>query len=233
MTTKDGGQCGQTVVQMLIEAALEAGFTHAAPLKTETLRFLPEVREMCNQDRCHHYDTNWMCPPACGTLEECAAKAIGFKEGMIVQSVGDVEDSFDIEAMERIEQEHKKRFQDLAAVLGASYPHVLALGGWFLRPLPVLHLSRRPVPLSRQSDLLNGSQRPVGERRVREEWGALQLRPERDGFHELYPGERSGIAGLFGRFLTASSRLVESATLSGRDGRWHKALDSAGKAVKR
>jgi predicted metal-binding protein len=119
---------GKSRIQMLMEAAMEAGFTHAAPLKTETLRFLPEVREMCNADRCHTYNTNWMCPPACGTLEECASRAASFKEGIIVQSVGDVEDSFDIEGMQRIGEEHKKRFQDLAAALKAAYPRVLALG---------------------------------------------------------------------------------------------------------
>ncbi len=124
----DGKQVGQTAVQMLIEAGLKAGFTCAAPLKTETLRFLPEVREMCNADRCQHYNKNWMCPPACGTLEECAARAVGFKVGIIVQSVGDVEDSFDFEAVQRIEQEHKKRFQNLAAALGASCSPILALG---------------------------------------------------------------------------------------------------------
>jgi predicted metal-binding protein len=117
-----------TKMQALISAAVEVGFTHAAPLKTNTLRFLPEVREMCNADRCHHYNTNWMCPPACGALEECAARAAGFKEGIIVQSVGDLEDSFDIEAMQRIEQEHKKRFQHLAAVLSAACSRILALG---------------------------------------------------------------------------------------------------------
>jgi predicted metal-binding protein len=74
--SEDGRQCGQTHVQMLMQAAVEVGFTHAAPLKTETLRFLTEVRQMCNQDRCRHYNMNWMCPPACGTLEECAAKAV-------------------------------------------------------------------------------------------------------------------------------------------------------------
>jgi predicted metal-binding protein len=115
-------------VQSLIEAAMAAGFTHAARLKGETLRFLPEVREMCNADRCHHYNTNWMCPPACGTLEECAARAAGFEEGIIVQSVGDVEDSFDFEAMQRIQELHKKCFQDLAATLSAAFPSVLALG---------------------------------------------------------------------------------------------------------
>ena len=69
-----------------------------------------------------------MFPPACGTLEDWVAKAVGFKEGIIVQSVGDLEDSFDIEAMQRIEREHKKRFQNLARVLGAAYPRILALG---------------------------------------------------------------------------------------------------------
>ena len=115
-------------MQTLIDAALGIGFTHAAPLKAETLRFLPEVRQMCNADRCRHYNTNWMCPPACGTLEECAAKAVGFKAGIIVQSVGDLEDSFDFEAMQRIEQEHKSRFLQLAGVLRAAHPNILALG---------------------------------------------------------------------------------------------------------
>jgi predicted metal-binding protein len=124
----DGKPNRQSLVPTLIAAAIEAGFTHSAPLKTETLRFLPEVREMCNSERCRHYNANWMCPPACGTLDECAARAIGFEEGIIVQSVGDVEDSFDIEAMQRIEQEYKRRFQNLARVLRAAFPHVLSLG---------------------------------------------------------------------------------------------------------
>ena len=110
---------------------------------------------MCNADRCHHYNTNWMCPPACGTLEECAARAVGFKEGIIVQSVGDVEDSFDIEAMERIEKQHKKRFQDLAAVLGACLSSHPGSGRGFLRPLRVLHATPtlRAVFRTRRSPL--------------------------------------------------------------------------------
>jgi predicted metal-binding protein len=122
VTTNDGTMC------TLIGAARDAGFTHTAALDVKTLRFLPEVREMCNKDRCPNFGTNWMCPPACGTLEECAAKAAGFEEGIIVQSVGDLEDSFDFEAMQRIEEEHKMRFQNLAAALGAAYPRMLALG---------------------------------------------------------------------------------------------------------
>jgi predicted metal-binding protein len=115
-------------MEKIITAARQAGFTCAAPLKAETLRFLPEVRAMCNPEQCRHYGTNWMCPPGCGTLEECAARAVGFEEGIIVQSVGDVEDSFDVEGMQRIQEQHQKRFQALAAVLCAAYPDVLPLG---------------------------------------------------------------------------------------------------------
>ena len=155
VTTKDGK------METLIGAAMEAGFTHAAPLKAETLRFLPEVREMCNADRCHHYNTNWMCPPACGTLEECAARAVGFKEGIIVQSVGDVEDSFDIEAMQRIERSTRSA-SIISQPARASYPRILSLGTGSVTSAS-LQLSRGPVSLSRQSDLLDGSQRLVGE----------------------------------------------------------------------
>jgi hypothetical protein len=81
-----------------------------------------------------------MCPPGRRTFEEYAAKAVGFKEGIIVQSVGDVEDSFDVEAMQRIEREHKKRFQRLAAALGSFYPRILALGAGSCDLCGILHL---------------------------------------------------------------------------------------------
>jgi hypothetical protein len=89
---------------------------------------------MCNSDSCRHYNTNWMCPPACGTLEECAAKAVGFKEGIIVQSVGYIEDSFDIESTRLIENQHKKHFQILADVLSAGLLPCLGSGRRCLQP---------------------------------------------------------------------------------------------------
>ena len=66
--------------------------------------------------------------------------AVGFKEGIIVQSVGDVEDSFDIEKMQLIEQQHKRRFQDLAAAQRRLPPRP-SLGRRCLQPLRLLHLS--------------------------------------------------------------------------------------------
>ncbi|CAA7603340.1 Hypothetical protein DEACI_4163 [Acididesulfobacillus acetoxydans] len=40
-------------INALIEEARAAGLSQAVELKTETLSFLPEVRDMCRADRCH------------------------------------------------------------------------------------------------------------------------------------------------------------------------------------
>ncbi|KLU59793.1 hypothetical protein CEB3_c39270 [Peptococcaceae bacterium CEB3] len=115
-------------IDALIEEALATGFSHAAKLKTDTLRFLPEVRDMCSADRCHNYNKCWTCPPACGTLEEFEAKAHQFQQGIIVQSVGRIEDSFDIESMQALEKQHSKNFEKLVLRLRSRSLNFLALG---------------------------------------------------------------------------------------------------------
>ena len=101
----------------LLTLALELGFDHAAPLDTGKLRALSEVREMCAAGRCQKYDTNWACPPACGTLEEMAEKAKHFSKGILIQTIGDVEDSFDFEAMAEISKQNETNFNRLVDAL--------------------------------------------------------------------------------------------------------------------
>ena len=62
-------------VEELKKFALQCGFTHAEELDLKALVFMPEVREMCRADRCRAYGKNWSCPPACGSIEEAAARA--------------------------------------------------------------------------------------------------------------------------------------------------------------
>jgi len=115
----------------LKELAKRCGFTVAEDLDVSTLQFLPEVREMCAADRCQHYGRNWACPPACGTLEECEARARRFHRGIIVQTVGDREDSMDFEAMIEIAQENSEnlaRFADALADSGLDF-QLMGAGG--------------------------------------------------------------------------------------------------------
>ena len=86
-------------VEELKKLALEEGFSNAGQLNLKALVFMPEVRQMCSADKCHAYGRNWRCPPACGTLEESAALAAQYSFGMIVQTVGHMEDEYDYETL--------------------------------------------------------------------------------------------------------------------------------------
>ena len=112
-------------LQKLAEAA---GFTHIAPLDRSTIQLKPEVREMCRTGNCGAYGKKWSCPPGCGSLEDCAKRLDRFHSGILVQTVGQLEDSFDYEAMMDTEAAHKDHFKALEASLREIYPNLLAIG---------------------------------------------------------------------------------------------------------
>lgn len=112
----------------LIKKAKDCGFTAAGPLDASTLEFLPEVRAMCADNRCHAYGKNWACPPACGTLDEMRDKVKGYQRGLLVQTVGQLEDTMDWDNMQRAEKVHEESFQKLWTELEKAYPFLLAMG---------------------------------------------------------------------------------------------------------
>ena len=90
--------------------AKDCGLSYYAALDISTLEFLQEVRDMCNPEQCPKYNTSWSCPPACPPLENLREKAASFGSGVVVQTVGEIEDSLDWEAMMEIEKNHKANF---------------------------------------------------------------------------------------------------------------------------
>lgn len=95
--------------------AKECGFTHTAPLDISTIDLKQEVRDMCSANTCGKYGKNWSCPPGCGTVDECKEKVQKYTKGILVQTVGDIEDSFDAEgllAAAAAHDEHVKQLQD-------------------------------------------------------------------------------------------------------------------------
>ena len=115
-------------MEKLETLAKAAGFTHMGPLERSTIVLHQEVREMCRTGNCGAYGKKWSCPPACGTLEECGERLDQFSRGILVQTVGKLEDSFDYEAMMDTEKAHKEHFADLEKELRRRYPRVLAIG---------------------------------------------------------------------------------------------------------
>lgn len=112
----------------LCALALELGFEHSAPLDPATIELKQEVREMCASGKCAMYDRRWSCPPGCGSLEDCREVLKGYTRGVLVQSVGELEDSFDVETMMETEASHKERFTAMTNALRDRQTGALPIG---------------------------------------------------------------------------------------------------------
>ncbi len=107
--------------------AESCGFTHHAPLDASTLEYLDDVRAMCSADRCRKYGKTWSCPPACGTIAEIRERMAPYKAGILVQTVGELEDEFDYDSMVAAERIHKANFEKLVTILRAEYPNMVPM----------------------------------------------------------------------------------------------------------
>ena len=115
-------------MDLLIHAALDAGAADAALIQAEQIVCSESFRKICESNQCGCYGKCWMCPPAIGEIGDLIAQVKAYPRGLLYQTVGRLEDSFDIEGM-------------LAA--GAAHAQVSAALQEKIRPLlkaPFLHL---------------------------------------------------------------------------------------------
>lgn len=113
--------------EAVIHLAESIGFSHVGEVNMAKLNFLPEVRDMCKSNRCQAYDKSWVCPPACGTLEEIIQKARQYHRGILVQTTAQMEDDFDLDTMMEAERLQKERFFTLVEGLRDSFPNLLPM----------------------------------------------------------------------------------------------------------
>ncbi|MCF0230090.1 MAG: DUF2284 domain-containing protein [Parasporobacterium sp.] len=112
----------------IIERLAECGFSTVKELDINTLKVLPEVRDMCAVNTCGAYSTRWSCPPGCGSIEECSGKIKHYSLGILVQTVGDIEDSLDWEGIMEVQEQHNRRFEKGTEVLRKLTEKLLPLG---------------------------------------------------------------------------------------------------------
>ena len=112
----------------LKKLAEEAGFTNAGMLDASTIVLRDEVRDMCAANSCGVYGKNWSCPPGCGEIEDLRGVIAKYHTGILVQTVGQLEDEFDGEGIMETEAAHKAHFDDMHARLLNEWPGLLALG---------------------------------------------------------------------------------------------------------
>ena len=71
------------------------------------------LRKACEQNVCGKYGTNWMCPPGIGEIDPLIEKVRSYGDGLLIQSVYELEDSFDFEGMMKSAEWHRNSFLSL------------------------------------------------------------------------------------------------------------------------
>jgi uncharacterized 2Fe-2S/4Fe-4S cluster protein (DUF4445 family)/predicted metal-binding protein len=120
-------------VAAILGLARDLGFDEVAALdlgEAGEARLVPAqwVRDTCADGTCQQYGRNWMCPPACPALDVLARRFGGYRRGVVVQSVGQMEDPFDIDAIAETQRRQKRQFTRLVAGLQSAHPRQWPLG---------------------------------------------------------------------------------------------------------
>ncbi len=108
--------------------AMDNGFSAVGRLNRSALIFMPEIRDMCSADKCHTYGKSWRCPPAIGTVEDSFKLTEDYKDGIILQTIGKMEDDFDYETISATASAHAGSFIAMMRQLKAQTKDVLGMG---------------------------------------------------------------------------------------------------------
>jgi len=110
------------------QICLNAGFTGCGFINTTDIPYAPELIHACEQNLCRTYDKIWVCPPAVPSHEEMKRRIDEFGTGLVVQLVGQLEDSFDFEGMAEIGAKFKEMLIEAVFEIRKVCETVLALG---------------------------------------------------------------------------------------------------------
>ncbi len=106
----------------LVSAALalcrSLGF-EAGEAPLSSLTFHPEIRAVCEENRCRNYSASWACPPAVGTLEECRERCLRYGHFLLFSRAYALEDSWDFQGMGEAHRDFQLQTDRLDEALGA------------------------------------------------------------------------------------------------------------------
>lgn len=84
-----------------LERKLKGKIFQSGEIQTVEIPFSEDAAKYCRQNKCGRYGTNWTCPPAAGDFAEIMEKYLKFKKTLVYSAVYTLEDSFDIEGMDK------------------------------------------------------------------------------------------------------------------------------------
>ena len=110
-----------------VKRAMDLGFSRAVFLSGISIECKPVLRAYCNPEQCTEHGKSWVCPPGCGTLEECAERVNGFREGILLQSITRLNPPTELAEYKRLNREHNIRFRDFIEIVKRDFPDILPL----------------------------------------------------------------------------------------------------------
>ena len=105
----------------LTNIAKACGADKAEPIMTESIEFSVEFKNLCRSNSCGKYGSNWMCPPGVGPIEEQIARVRPYRQGIVIQNISQLEDSFDFEGMESALDRHDSIFRRIRDLVQAEF----------------------------------------------------------------------------------------------------------------
>lgn len=106
--------------KLLTDTFVRCGSKKAAVIEQNEIVVSTEFRKICESRQCGSYDKCWMCPPEIGRIEDLIAQVRSFPHAVLYQTIGTLEDSYDIEGMFAAGHIHaltSQRIQDAAKQL--------------------------------------------------------------------------------------------------------------------
>ena len=114
-----------------VNAALSAGFSFAAEGDAALMDCEERVRAFCAKGSCPNYGESWICPPGCGSLEDCRAVLRARSRVLLLQSFYPDTAGWTGEDFARAALEHNRRSQRFAETVRETEPQawMLTTGG--------------------------------------------------------------------------------------------------------
>lgn len=124
--TKPKGE-GSEVDRQWLEARLADYPLYAYEfITTDELVFADRVRYICEHE-CPMYNTTWACPPAVGTVEECKARVMAFKEGLMIATITEVSDIANIKETLDTRADHEAVTHAISRLIAEQSSETLTL----------------------------------------------------------------------------------------------------------
>jgi len=116
----------QKIFDEIISQVISMGAAKASIIPVSDVELEEKFRDMCKANACGVYGKCWMCPPDIGDIHELMDEIRAYDHVLVFQTIGELEDSFDIEGMYEAGSLHNNLSQNIKKIFAIRkhFPYV-------------------------------------------------------------------------------------------------------------